>query len=119
MRLTTAQLESMRRIDISAIDKDTLVDVSGMTFDNTLPKEQRAANMLAVMKNPYCFRHGDMVIKLEFADDGPPLQDLLTSFFLRMNRGCDASRPLFQLRDKVSRGRGFQRHPCCPTGTEV
>ena len=50
MRLTTAQLESMRRIDIAAIDKDTLVDVSGMTFDNTLPKEQRAANMLAVMK---------------------------------------------------------------------
>ena len=65
MRMTTAQLESMRRIDISAIDKDALVDVSGMTFDNTLPKEQRAANMLAVMKNPYCFRHGDMVIKLE------------------------------------------------------
>ena len=80
MRLTTAQLESMRRIDIAAIDKDTLVDVSGMTFDNTLPKEQ-------VMKNPYCFRHGDMVIKLEFADDGPPLQDLLTSFFLRMKSG--------------------------------
>ena len=52
MRMTTAQLESMRRIDISAIDKDALVDVSGMTFDNTLPKEQRAANMLAVMKNP-------------------------------------------------------------------
>ena len=87
MRLTTAQLESMRRIDISAIDKDALVDVSGMTFDNTLPKEQRAANMLAVMKDPYCFRHGDMVIKLEFADDGPPLQDLLTSFFLRMKSG--------------------------------
>ena len=58
MKLTSAQLESMRRIDISSIDKEALVDVSGMTFDNTLPKEQRAANMLAVMKNPYCFRHG-------------------------------------------------------------
>ena len=115
MRMTTAQLESMRRVDIAAIDKDALVDVSGMTFDNTLPKEQRAANMLAVMKNPYCFRHGDMVIKLEFADDGPSLQDLLTSFFLRMK----SSRLRFQLRDKVSRGQGFQRHPCCPTGTEV
>ena len=71
MKVTAAQLESMRRIDIAAVDKDTLVDVSGMTFDNTLPKEQRAANMLAIMKNPYCFRYGDMVIKLEFADDGP------------------------------------------------
>ena len=85
MKVTAAQLESMRRIDIAAVDKDTLVDVSGMTFDNTLPKEQRAANMLAIMKNPYCFRY--MVIKLEFADDGPPLQELLTSYFLRMKAG--------------------------------
>ena len=87
MKVTAAQLDSMRRIDIAAVDKDTLVDVSGMTFDNTLPKEQRAANMLAIMKNPYCFRYGDMVIKLEFADDGPPLQELLTSYFLRMKAG--------------------------------
>ena len=87
MKLTSAQLESMRRIDISSIDKEALVDVSGMTFDNTLPKEQRAANMMAVMKIPYCFRNGVMVIKLEFADDGQPLQDLLTSFFLRMKSG--------------------------------
>ena len=51
MKVTAAQLESMRRIDIAAVDKDALVDVSGMTFDNTLPKEQRAANMLAIMNS--------------------------------------------------------------------
>ena len=28
MKVTAAQLESMRRIDIAAVDKDTLVDVS-------------------------------------------------------------------------------------------
>ena len=27
MKVTAAQLESMRRIDIAAVDKDTLVDV--------------------------------------------------------------------------------------------
>ena len=80
-------LQKNNTLSCAAANKDALVDVSGMTFDNTLPKEQRAANMLAVMKNPYCFRHGDMVTKLEFADDGPPLQDLLTSFFLRMKSG--------------------------------
>lgn len=110
MRMTTAQLESMRRIDIANIDKDTLVDVSGMTFDNTLPKEQRAANMLAVMKNPYCFRHGDMVIKLEFADDGPPLPrpvgPLLPPYEIGavMRHGS-----VFQLRDRLSRGRGLSK----------
>ena len=36
---------------------------------------------LEQLKNPYCFRYGDMAIKLEFAEDGPSLQELLTGFF--------------------------------------
>ena len=31
--------------------------------------------------------YGDMAIKLEFAEDGPSLQELLTGFFLRQKSG--------------------------------
>ena len=43
--------------------------------------------MLKQLKNPYCFRYGDMAIKLDFAEDGPSLQKLLTAFFLRQKSG--------------------------------
>ena len=43
--------------------------------------------MLEQLKNPYCFRYGDMTIKLEFAEDGLSLQELLTAFFLRQKSG--------------------------------
>ena len=69
------------------VDKETLVDASGFVFDNSLPLEKRAARMLEQLKNPYCFRYGDMAIKLEFAEDGPSLQELLTGFFLRQKSG--------------------------------
>lgn len=87
MKLTTQELEQMKSVDIGVVDKETLVDASGFTFDNTLPKETRALRILEQLKNPYCFRYGDMVIKLEFSEEGPSLQDLLTTFFLRQKSG--------------------------------
>ena len=87
MRLSAQEVEKMKAIDISAVDKETLVDASGFSFDNTLSRETRALRMLEQFKNPYCFRYGEMIIKLEFSEDGPSLQDLLTTFFLRQKSG--------------------------------
>ena len=83
MRLNAQVIEKMQSVNLDAVDKETLVDASGFVFDNSLPLEKRAARMLEQLKNPYCFRYGDMAIKLEFAEDGPSLQELLTGFFLR------------------------------------
>ena len=87
MRLTAQEIEQMKSVDIGAVDKETLADASGFTFDPMLPKETRAQRMLEHFKNPYCFRLGDLAIKLEFADEGPSLQELLTAFFLRQKSG--------------------------------
>ena len=81
MKLNAQVIEKMQSVNLDAVDKETLVDASG------LPLEKRAARMLEQLKNPYCFRYGDMAIKLEFAEDGPSLQELLTGFFLRQKSG--------------------------------
>ena len=78
---------TVKNFNLGAVDKETLVDASGFVFDNSLPMEKRAARMLEQLKNPYCFRYGDMAIKLEFAEDGLSLQELLTAFFLRQKSG--------------------------------
>lgn len=74
-------------VDITAVNKEDLVDVSGLTFDTTVPKEQRAAQVLRKVKNPYCFRVGDMGVKLEFLDNAPPLEDCFTDFLKRKKSG--------------------------------
>ena len=101
MKLNAQVIEKMQSVNLGAVDKETLVDASGFVFDNSLPLEKRAARMLEQLKNPYCFRYGDMAIKLEFAEDGPSLQELLTGFFLRQKSGLVAIRPL---PDTLSRG---------------
>lgn len=59
-------LSELAGVDITTVNKEDLVDVSGLAFDNTVPREQRAAQVLRKVKNPYCFRVGDMGVKLEF-----------------------------------------------------
>lgn len=80
-------ISELASVDIEAVNKEDLVDVSGFTFDNTIPQEQRAERVIAAVKNPYCFRVGDMGVKLEFAEDAPALQDVFADFLKRKKSG--------------------------------
>ena len=51
--------------------KEELVDVSDFVFDNTIPRELRAAALIGEIKNPYRFRVGDIGVELEFPEDAP------------------------------------------------
>ena len=87
MTITADQINEMRSVDIGAVDKTTLADVSGVSFDTSLPQAERMAQILEQVKNPYCFRHGDTAVKIEFADDAPPLQEVIANFLIRQKSG--------------------------------
>ncbi len=80
-------LSELAGVDIRTVNKDDLVDVSDIRFDNSVPQEQRAARILEMVKNPYCFRIGDIGVKLEFPENGPALQDMFTDFLKRQKSG--------------------------------
>ena len=104
VRLTAQELEQMKSVDIGAVSPESLPDVSGMTFDNALSRKERVTRFLQVAKNLYCFNIGEVGVKIEFAEDGPSLQDTLTDYLIRQKAGCDFGCGPPQLRDKVSRG---------------
>lgn len=87
MRLTAKELEQMKSVDIGAVSPESLPDVSGMTFNNALSREDRVLRFLQAVKNPYCFCVGGVGVKIEFAESGPSLQDALTDFLLRQKSG--------------------------------
>ena len=43
-------LAELAGVDITTVNKEDLVDVSGLAFDNTIPREQRAAQVLRKVK---------------------------------------------------------------------
>jgi len=87
VKLTSQQLEEMQSVNIGAVSADALADVSDMAFDLSLPKKERQARFIQRVVNPYCFSVGGVGVKIEFTENGPSLQEMLTAFFIRQKSG--------------------------------
>ncbi len=58
-------------------EKDDLVDIRTVSVSKELPKEERIAEFVRQIKNPYCFRCGDFTIRASFASDGVTIEERL------------------------------------------
>ncbi len=73
-------VEEMKNIDIRTVDPETLVDIRTVEIDDALPKEERLASFIRQIKNPYCFRVGNVVVKNVYSSDGVSLRDCFEQF---------------------------------------
>ena len=80
-------ISALASVDIQKVNKDELVDVSGLALDPGVPQELRAGYILKSTGNPYCFCVGELSVKLEFADNAPSLQDTILDFLQRKKSG--------------------------------
>ena len=80
-------LTELASVNIQKISKEKLVDASNLHFDLQVPQKSRAAYLFDAIGNPYCFRVGELGVKLESAEHGPSLQDVLFSFLQRKKSG--------------------------------
>ena len=62
------------RADMAA---DALVDIRNVNVDKTLSRDERIAEFVRQIKNPYCFRCGEFIVNTSFAEAGPTLEDCL------------------------------------------
>ena len=85
--ITPQMIDGFMSVNMKTVDVQKLADISTLELDNSLPKEKRMAYVLEKLKNPLCFRYGEMGIKLEFDDNALPIQEVLTNFLIRKKSG--------------------------------
>ncbi len=68
-------VEEMKSVDVRTVDRDSLVDVTQIHIDEGLTKEERLREFVRQVKNPYCFRVGDVVVKNVYSSDGVSLRE--------------------------------------------
>ena len=73
-------LEEMKSVDVRMVDRDSLVDVTQICIDEKLPKEERLKEFVRQVKNPYCFRVGQVVVKNVYSGDGVSLRERFEQF---------------------------------------
>ena len=59
-----------------------LADIREVSVDPELPKEERIAEFLRQIKNPYCFKCGKFTVRVRFADNGVSLEDCLKQILI-------------------------------------
>lgn len=85
--ITPEMIADFMSVNIESADVEKLSDISTLELNNSLSKEKRLAYILDKLKNPFCFRYGTMGIKLEFDDNAPSIQEVLTNFLIRKKSG--------------------------------
>ena len=73
-------VDEMKNVDIRTVDREELVDIRDVSIDRTLPKEERVRSFIQQIKNQYCFRCGDVIVKTSFANTETTLEDCVEHY---------------------------------------
>ncbi len=68
------ELRKMKDVDIRTVDKNQLVDLNSVEIDESKPIEERILSFVQQIRNPYCFRVGDIAVKVVYKEQGPTFQ---------------------------------------------
>ena len=56
-----------------------LVDIRDVVIDKSLPLEERVRSYVEQIKDPYCFKVGDVVVRVSYADKDKSLTSMIAS----------------------------------------
>lgn len=60
-------------------DTSNLADIQNVSVDPNLSREERIAEFVRQIKNPYHFKCGKFTVQARFSEDGASLEDCLQS----------------------------------------
>ena len=81
MNGTVYDFESMRRVDIRTVDLSTLIDIRDVNINPQLPFTEKAIAYLNQIKNAYCFKCGDVIVKINHAETTTTIDDCMEGFY--------------------------------------
>ncbi len=78
---TMVDLERLRSVNPDEVNRNNLVDIQDIVVESQLPKEERIANFIQNIKNPYLCKCGNMVIQSVFEETDITLIERLIQYF--------------------------------------
>ena len=73
--------EAMRSTDIRTVDPSTLINIKDVHINPNLPFAEKAVDYLRQIKNAYCFRCDDVIIKISHAETETTFNDCMEGFY--------------------------------------
>lgn len=74
----------MAQTDIRTVNPCELVDRNEISFDFSQDRRRRISEYIEKIKNPYCYRVGDIVVKVSFTNCPETIDDRLEAYARNM-----------------------------------
>jgi len=68
-------IDVMRSVDVRTVDPMTLVDILDTKVDPNKPLPERMLDFIRQIRNPYCFRCGDTIVKVSYTDTTTTMEE--------------------------------------------
>lgn len=68
--MTAKEMDALKSVDVRNVDREGLVDIREVPVEQGIPAEERIKRFIGKVKNPYCFRVGNVVVKTVFSENG-------------------------------------------------
>ena len=78
---TMFDLEQLRSVNPDEVDRNELVDIQNIVVESQLPKEERIADFIKKIKNPYVCKCGNIVVQSVFEDTDITLIERLKQYY--------------------------------------
>lgn len=75
-------LEQLRSVNPDEVNGRDLVDIQDVVVESQLPKEERIADFIQKIKNPYLCKCGNLVVQSVFEESNITLTERLKQYFL-------------------------------------
>ena len=69
-----------QKTDPFTINLDDLIDINDVEINTELPKDERIADFIRQIKNPYLFRCGNTIVKVEFSKTEATFTDRIKQY---------------------------------------
>ena len=77
------KVEEMRNVDVTKVDIQDLVDIKEVRVNRSLSKKNQMIDYVRQIKNPYCYKYGEYIVKIGFEDTTVTLTDRLQELILK------------------------------------
>ena len=82
--MTAEEYRALLDTDFSDADIEQLTDIRNIKIDKNLSQENRQAQFLKQVGNPYLLRRGSMMIKVSFANNGLSMEQAFENLLLNV-----------------------------------
>lgn len=78
--MTLKELDQLKQVDVRTISHNELIDLKEIKIDEEASKKQRIQQFVEQIKNPFCFKVGEIVVSVGFSNDGISFEERMKQY---------------------------------------